>query len=143
MAMDMDQFVKRLVNAYSQRSLDDFDNLLSDDVVLVRDEEKAHGRDEFKAVLRRLQRAFPDIQYRIDDVIVAGNRIALRWEARGTHRDEYLGVPATGRTVSYSGVTIYELRDDRISRIWVTADLLSLLRRLHEARPSTTPEAHA
>jgi steroid delta-isomerase-like uncharacterized protein len=142
MAADMDRFVKRLVNAYNQRSLDDFDNLLTDDVVLVRDEEKAHGRDEFKAVLRRLQRAFPDIQYRVDDVIVAGDRIALRWEARGTHRDEYLGVAATGRAVSYGGVTIYELRGDRIARIWVAADLLSLLRRLSEARTGATPEAH-
>jgi steroid delta-isomerase-like uncharacterized protein len=142
MAADMDRFVKRLVNAYNQRSLDDFDNLLTDDVVLVRDEEKAHGRDEFKAVLRRLQRAFPDLEYRVDDVIVAGDRIALRWQARGTHRDEYLGVAATGRAVSYSGVTIYELRGERVARIWVAADLLSLLRRLSEARSGATPEAH-
>jgi steroid delta-isomerase-like uncharacterized protein len=142
MAADMDRFVKRLVNAYNQRSLDDFDNLLTDDVVLVRDEEKAHGRDEFKAVLRRLQRAFPDLEYRVDDVIVAGDRIALRWQASGTHRDEYLGVAATGRAVSYSGVTIYELRGDRVARIWVAADLLSLLRRLSEARSGATPEAH-
>jgi steroid delta-isomerase-like uncharacterized protein len=142
MAADMDRFVKRLVNAYNQRSLDDFDNLLTDDVVLVRDEEKAHGRDEFKAVLRRLQRAFPDLEYRVDDVIVAGDRIALRWQASGTHRDEYLGVAATGRAVSYSGVTIYELRGERVARIWVAADLLSLLRRLSEARSGATPEAH-
>jgi steroid delta-isomerase-like uncharacterized protein len=141
MAIEMDAFVKRLVSAYNQRSLDEFDDLLTDDVVLIRDEEKAHGRDEFKAVLRRLQRAFPDIQYRIDDVIVAGDRIALRWEACGTHRDDYLGVPATGRPVSYTGVTIYELRDKRIARIWVAADLFSLLRRLREGRTGATPEA--
>lgn len=142
MAMDMDAFVKRLVSAYNQRSLDEFDDLLTDDVVLVRDGEKAHGRAEFKDVLRRLQRAFPDIQYRVDDVLAAGDKIALRWEARGTHRDEYLGVAATGRPVTYSGVTIYELRDSQIARIWVAADLLSLLRRLREARVTTTPEAH-
>lgn len=139
--MEMSPFVRRLVDAYTERSLDDFDDLLTDDVVLVRDEEKAHGREEFKAVLRRLRRAFPDIQYRIDDVIVAGDRIVLRWQAKGTHRDEYLGVAATGRPVSYTGVTIYELRDDRIARIWVAADLLSLLRRLHAVRAGAAPEA--
>ena len=142
MATEMDPFVQRLVNAYNGRSLDEFDDLLTDDVVLVRDEEKAHGRDEFKAVLARLQRAFPDIQYRVDDVIVAGgDRIALRWEARGTHRGEYLGVAATGRPVSYTGVTIYELRDGRVARIWVAADLLSLLRRLRETRVGGKPES--
>ena len=117
MASEMDPFVERLVNAYNQPSLADFDTLLTDDVVLIRAEEKAHGRDEFKAVLRRLRRAFPDIEYRIRDVIGGGDRIALRWEARGTHRDEYLGVPATGRPVTYTGITIYELRDGRVARI--------------------------
>src|SRR5262245_53489362 len=104
--MDMDSFVRRLVDAYNKRTLDEFDSLLSDDVVLVRDEEKAHGRAGFKAVLDRLQRAFPDIQYRVVDTIIAGDKIVLRWEARGTHRGEYLGVTATGRPVSYSGITI-------------------------------------
>src|SRR5215831_12355103 len=88
MKMQMSSFVQRLVDAYNKRTLDEFDALLTDDVVLVRDEEKAHGREEFKAVLDRLQRAFPDIQYRIDETIVAGDRIVLRWQARGTHRGE-------------------------------------------------------
>jgi steroid delta-isomerase-like uncharacterized protein len=140
MALEMDSFVRRLVDAYNSKALDEFDSLLADDVVLVRDEEKAHGREEFKAVLGRLQRAFPDIQYRIDDTIVAGDKIVLRWEARGTHRGEYLGVAATGRPASYSGVTIYELKGDRIARIWVAADLLSLLRRLRDTRAGAPQE---
>jgi steroid delta-isomerase-like uncharacterized protein len=141
MATQMSPYVKRLVDAYNSRTLEDFDSLLSDDVVLVRAGEKAHGRDEFKGVLQRLRRAFPDIQYRIDDVIESGDRLALRWEAKGTHRGEYLGVPATGRDASYSGVTIYELRDGKIARVWVAADLLSLLRSLSEGRGASPPEA--
>ena len=135
MAMQLDPFVKRLVDAYNKRSLDEFDALLAEDVVLVRDGDKAHGIAEFKEVLARVQRAFPDIEYRIEDVIVAGDRIALRWEARGTHRGEYLGQAATGRPVGYSGITIYERRPDgKIARIFVAADLFSLLRRIREAR---------
>jgi steroid delta-isomerase-like uncharacterized protein len=138
----MEPFVQRVIDAYNDRTLEAFDSLLTDDVLLVRDEEKAHGRDEFKAVLARLRRAFPDIQYRISDVVSSGDKLALRWEARGTHRGEYLGVPPTSRSVSYGGITIYELRGGRIARVWVAADLLSLLRRLHEGR-SSAPEARA
>jgi steroid delta-isomerase-like uncharacterized protein len=140
MAMEMDAFVRRLVDAYSQDSLEDFDNLLRDDVILMRDEEKAHGREEFKGVLRRLRRALPDVEYRIDDAIIAGDKIVLRWNARGTHRGEYLGVPATGRPVSYTGITIFQREGDRIARIWVAADLLSLLRRLRDMRADAAPE---
>jgi steroid delta-isomerase-like uncharacterized protein len=138
----MEPFVQRLIDAYNGRALDAFDSLLTDDVVLVRDEEKAHGRDEFKAVLARLRRAFPDLQYRIVDVVSAGDRMALRWEGRGTHQGEYLGLQGTGRTVSYSGITWYELRDGRIARAWVAADLLSLLRRLQGGRTAAS-EARA
>jgi steroid delta-isomerase-like uncharacterized protein len=138
----MDPFVQRLIDAYNGRTLDAFDSLLSDDVVLVRDEEKARGRDAFKAVLGRLRSAFPDMQYRIDDVVSSGDRIALRWESRGTHQGEYMGVPPTGKSVSYTGITLYELREGKIARVWVAADLLSLLRRLREGR-TAAPEARA
>ncbi len=138
----MDPFVQRVVDAYNGRALEAFDSLLTEDVVLVRDEEKAHGRDEFKAVVARLRRAFPDIRYRIDDAVLSGDRMALRWEARGTHQGEYLGVRPSGRAISYTGITLYELRDGRIARVWVSADLLSLLRRLNGER-SAAPEARA
>jgi steroid delta-isomerase-like uncharacterized protein len=133
----MDPFVERLIDAYQGRTLEAFDTLLTDDVVLVRDDEKAHGREAFKAVLSRLRRAFPDIRYQVEDVVRVGDRIVLRWEARGTHQGEYLGVQGTGRPISYRGITLYEMRDDRIARVWVSADLLSLLRRMSGERKLT------
>ena len=130
----MDPFVQRVIDAYNGRALEAFDTLLTDDVILVRDAEKAHGRDEFKAVLSRLFRAFPDLRYQIDDVVVSGDRMVLRWEGRGTHQGEYLGIQGTGRPITYRGITLYELRDGRIARAWVSADLLSLLRNLRGER---------
>jgi hypothetical protein len=56
--------------------------------------------------------------------------LALRCEDVGRHRGEYLGGLATGRPISYTGITLYRLSDGRVDRIWVTADLLSLLRRM-------------
>jgi predicted ester cyclase len=70
-------------------------------------------------------------------VIVSGDRMVLRWQGRGTHQGEYLGVQGTGRPISYRGITLYELRDGRISRAWVSADLLSLLRSLRGERKAS------
>ena len=44
--------------------------------------------------------AFPDGLATIDDLIAEGDRLMLRVTSRGTHQGEFLGVPATGRTVS-------------------------------------------
>jgi steroid delta-isomerase-like uncharacterized protein len=138
----MDPFVQRVIDAYNDRTLAAFNSLLTDDVVLVRDDEKTCGPEEFKAVLARVRRAFPDLQYRILDAVSSGDRMVLRWEGRGTVQGVYLGVQGTGRSVTYGGITMYELRDGRIARAWVAADLLSLLRRLHEGRAAPT-EARA
>jgi steroid delta-isomerase-like uncharacterized protein len=140
---DRKAFVQRVVDAYQSRTLQGFDALLTDDVVLVRDEEKAHGPGEFKAVLARLHQAFPDLRYSIEDVIAEGDKLVLRWRGHGTHKGEYLGVPPTGQPVSYSGITVYELRGDRIARAWVSADLFTLHRRMQETRSRSSGEARA
>jgi steroid delta-isomerase-like uncharacterized protein len=137
----MDPSVQRIVDAYNGRALDAFDPLLTEDVLLVRNDVKARGRDAFKAVVARLWQAFPDMHYSIDDAVVSNDRIALRWHARGTHQGEYLGVQGTGRSIGYSGITVFELSGGRIARTFVSADLLTLLRDLLQGRAMAEAEA--
>jgi steroid delta-isomerase-like uncharacterized protein len=143
MVKELEPFVKKLVDAYNGDDPSAFDSIFAEDCVLVRDEEEAQGREAIKGVLARIKRAFPDIVYGIDDVIAVGNRLVLRWHARGTHRGEYLGMAPTGRPASYTGITIYERENGTIGRIWVIADLLSLLRRLRSERTVEPPTAQA
>jgi len=140
MAKELDPFVKKLVDAYNGQDLKAFDTLLAEDCVLVRDEEKAHGREEIKKVLTHIRNAFPDMQYRIEDAVRAGDRLVLRWEAKGTHRGgDYLGIKASGKPASYIGITMYELDGDMVKKIFVAADLLSLLRRIRGVDKITEP----
>ncbi len=76
------------------------------------------------------QRAFPDGRMEIRDLIRDGNRLWCYWLSTGTHRAEYLGVPATGRRVAYEGVDIYRFAGDRIAECWAVPDVLTLLRQL-------------
>ena len=139
--METDAFVRRVLDTYNSHELENFDDILTDDCVLVRNGVEAVGREAIKGVLARLYRAFPDLEYSLDDVLVDGDRMALRWHGRGTHRGEYLGIAPTGRTIVYDGITFYERRGDRIARIWVSANTLGILRALGatarqpEARP--------
>jgi steroid delta-isomerase-like uncharacterized protein len=140
---DIDGFVRKVLDIYNSHDPARFDELISDDCVLVRNGVAARGREEIKRVLAKLYSAMPDIQYRIDDVIAAGDKLALRWSGGGTHRGEYLGVAPTGRALSYDGMTIYERRGEQIQRIWVTANLIGLLRQMTARAPSQQPEARA
>ncbi|MBS2027754.1 MAG: ester cyclase [Deltaproteobacteria bacterium] len=135
-------FIQKVIDTYNSHEIQRFDALLTDDCVLVRNGEGAVGRDAVKKVLAKLYAAFPDITYRIEDVITSGDKVALRWLGEATHRGAYLGVPATGRSIRYGGITVFERAGERISRIWVSADMLDLMRKL-TSMPVTRPEARA
>ncbi|WP_329015027.1 ester cyclase [Micromonospora rifamycinica] len=75
--------------------------------------------------------AFPDLRYKLVDVVAAGDRVALRWRAAGTQAGQFGPVPPTGQVVSYSGATF--LRFDAAGRIvdaWSVNELFQLLQQL-------------
>ena len=84
--------------------------------------------------LERLERhflaAFPDVQHTIDDLIAEGDRVVLRTTARGTHQNEFEGIPRTGRAVEFTGLVVYRVADDKIAESWGEIDFLRLIREL-------------
>ncbi|MFB9237511.1 ester cyclase [Plantactinospora siamensis] len=75
--------------------------------------------------------AFPDLRYKLVDVVASADRVALRWRAAGTQRGRFGPVPPTGRLVSYSGATFLRLDGDgRISDVWSVNELFQVLQQL-------------
>ena len=91
------------------------------------------GIADFLAYADAARAALPDLALALDEVAVAGSQAWARLTLSGTHSGELLGVPATGRRVSYVGQAVHDVRDGRLSRIWVVADTLSLHRQLTAA----------
>ncbi len=65
---------------------------------------------------------FPDFELRSEDVIAEGDKVAVRWTARGTHRGEFLGVAPTCKGLTWTGVTIFRIGVGRIVEGWWTVD---------------------
>ncbi|TDC39075.1 hypothetical protein E1211_05260 [Micromonospora sp. 15K316] len=75
--------------------------------------------------------AFPDLRYKIVDLVATGDRAAVRWRAAGTQVGPFGPVPPTGRVVSYSGASF--LRFDasgRIVDVWSVNELFQVLQQL-------------
>ncbi len=75
------------------------------------------GRDGVRAGYRRNIAAFPDYAVTIETLIAQGDRVVMHWTHRGTHRGEFLGVPATGREIVGAAVSIYQVVDGRIAEV--------------------------
>ncbi len=82
------------------------------------------GPAGFGAVMESLRRAFPDIAYVIDDVVAEGDRVVLRWTWTGTHRGAFRTFQPTGKTIRNTGIGVFQLRDGRVTRVWMESDRL-------------------
>ncbi len=89
--------------------------------------EPAIGREAWKQNARMLLDAFPDMKMEIQDVFGEGDRAALRLTFRGTHKNPFLGIPATGREVAFSSVELYRVEGDLLAEEWVAPDIASLM----------------
>jgi steroid delta-isomerase-like uncharacterized protein len=88
-----------------------------------------HGGRERALMLGVYVRAFPDVHF-TGETIIEGNRVALIWTMRGTHRGTFMGIPPTGRKVEVRGTSIVTVEDGRVKQglnIWDTAGLLRAL----------------
>ena len=85
------------------------------------------GLAEFKASITATRSAFPDLSTTIDEIVVDGDRAAVRWHSTGNHGHSFLGVPATRREVTVSGATFARFEGDRIVEEFVTWDPRTLL----------------
>jgi predicted ester cyclase len=88
------------------------------------------GLDGLREFHRALWKAFPDAALALEDLVVEGDRAALRYRLRGTHRGAYLGVAPTGLTIDVEGLTMLRLSDGRVVEEWHSPTELSILRQL-------------
>lgn len=94
---------------------------------------RQRGRQGLKEVVRMFAGAFPDFRYEVEDVIAEGDKVAVRDVFRGTHRGEFMGIPATGNRVTMEAIHIYRLsegREGRLAEHWVARDDLGMMRQL-------------
>jgi steroid delta-isomerase-like uncharacterized protein len=92
--------------------------------------------------------AFPDLRFILDDVLVSGEKVAVRWSVTGTHDGEIMGVPPTGKTHSLTGITISRISNGKIVESWVEWNTLQFAQNLGiaprlepKAPPPVRPEA--
>ena len=76
-------------------------------------------------------------QVTLEDVVVAGDRVAVRWTGRATHRGTYAGIPATGRELTGRGAVFYRVVDGRIAEAWEVFDTGEFMQQLQAAAGST------
>lgn len=92
--------------------------------------EPRRGVEAWRQGAEMMQRAFPDLRADIEDIFAAHDRVAVRLTFTGTHSAEFLGVPATGRSVRCVSHEFYRVADGLIAEEWICSDMATLMRQI-------------
>jgi predicted ester cyclase len=89
-------------------------------------------RNGFIEQLAAVNVALSDVDYRIDHVVVDGDRAAVYVSVTATHAGEFFEIAGTGKRVSTVGACFLRVEDGRIAEDWDAWALQSILFQLRE-----------
>ena len=87
-------------------------------------------REGVKLLTTLLRSAFPDFKATLEDIVAEGDRVVIRQTWSGTHQGEFMGVPPTGRTVSFGVIDILRVAGGQCQEHWGQMDTMALMQQL-------------
>lgn len=124
-------FCRIFEEVYNQRNLAAIEDVYHPDYALLNAAmPDVSGIEAVKQFVAGYLAAFPDMHYTIDDVIAEGDKVVVRWTATGTHQGEMMGIPATGKQVTVSGISIARIVDGKVKEDVSNHDALGMMQQL-------------
>lgn len=88
------------------------------------------GRDGFISGIAVLRKAFPDMKVEVLEMISQGDSTVLRYRMTGTHKGKLLGLRATQKKISVTGIEIWKFKGAKAVEHHGNFDALGMLQQL-------------
>ena len=124
--------VRRLYErVWNLGELDVLDEVVTSDFVGHRsDRPDDLGREALRQSVITLCEAFPNGKFTIEDMVGEGDRVAIRYTARATHKGPFRELAPTGKEIIVAGLALYRIAEGKIAERWEILDQLSLMQQL-------------
>jgi steroid delta-isomerase-like uncharacterized protein len=90
----------------------------------------AIGPEAYKRQLVLFLTGYPDLHWVIEDLIAEEDKVVACWTVAGTHKGDFMGIPATNKKVSVDGMTIHHLAKGKIMDSYSNWDTLGMMQQL-------------
>ena len=119
--------IENAVAHMNQGNLDGYLELYAENVTVHGYPPGVEGKAGVSEFYAGFAKALPDVELTAEDVIAEGDKVAVRYRLRGTHSDELMGVPATGKAVDVEGQSFFRFEDGRVAERWQSLDAVGLM----------------
>ena len=124
------QLVRQVFESYNQQDMENAENLFSPKHIFHFPGAPPMDWNSHKQFILGLSKAFPDLHFKIEDIVAEGDKVAYRLTVSGTHKGEFQGIPPTDKKVSFSSTGISNIVDGKIMEDWVDADTMGLMQQI-------------
>jgi steroid delta-isomerase-like uncharacterized protein len=122
--------VQRFYDAYNKKNEAILSEVIADDYVDYGHEPPGRGVQGAKSDYQDIARAFADARFDIDEMFGSDDRVVVRWTLHATHTGPFAGLSPTQKKAAVRGISLYRLRDGKITETRNQADLLALFTQL-------------
>jgi steroid delta-isomerase-like uncharacterized protein len=139
--MDHASTMKRIYELISAGDIDGFGDLVAEDFVEHEETPGLEpGKEGVKQLFRMYKAAFPDLRMEAEDILVSGDKVVARVRGTGTQQGEFMGMPATGRSIDVQLIDIIRFGDDGLAHEhWGVFDALTLMQQLGAIPAPSSP----
>lgn len=88
------------------------------------------GRQGMREAIAMLRSAFPDLRLTLEDEMAIGDKVIHRVTVRGTMRGEFMGMPPTGRSATWTEIHIGRFAGSRLVEHWAVLDRYEMFQQL-------------
>jgi steroid delta-isomerase-like uncharacterized protein len=92
--------------------------------------EPVFGLDGYIAMMKANYAGLPDFHVVLEDEFATDDRVVCRWRASGSHQGDLFGIPATGKEIEWTGVSLWEFDGGKARRGWIFSDVAALMGQL-------------
>jgi steroid delta-isomerase-like uncharacterized protein len=127
---DNEQQLRKLIELTNQHDVEAIQGLLADDMRFTNPITGASDREGMRNIHSTIFKAFPDIQYGVDRMIVSDNTYVMECTLTGTHQNDLMGVPPTNKRIELPAAFVIDMSDGRVTTWNSYFDVATLMRQL-------------
>jgi steroid delta-isomerase-like uncharacterized protein len=122
--------VQRFYDAYNNKREAVLNEVIADDYVDYGHQPPGRGVQGARSDYQDFSRGFEDARFDIDEMFGSDDRVVVRWTLHATHTGPFAGLPPTQKKAEVRGISLYRLRDGKITETRNMADLFALFTQL-------------
>jgi steroid delta-isomerase-like uncharacterized protein len=126
------QLMTKLYELYNAKSIDKFGDYIAADYVEHNkmDPNQKPGLEGMKEVYTMMSAAFPDFNVTAEHMIAEGDFVTVHYKVTATHKGDFMGMPATGKTINTEGIEISRIANGKVVEHWEVFDAMKMLEQL-------------